>query len=123
MVELTCFSFSLDALVGAASLLREDTGAKTLDLSDTFSSVSGQERVKVDVCVTALFLIPLFLIPNMMDQGPELDLQITEAAASTKTPPHSTPKSARPRVPGAYSPGYIFCTQGSMPYVHFWTKG
>ena len=23
----------------------------------------------------------------------------------------------------AYSPGYIFCTQGSMPYVHFWTKG
>ena len=89
MVELTCFSFSLDALVGAASLMREDTGAKTLDFSDTFSSVSGQERVKVDVCVTALFLIPLLLIPNMMDQGPELDLQITEAAATTNRPPHS----------------------------------
>ena len=89
MVELTCFSFSLDALVGAASLLREDTGAKTLDFSDTFSSVSGQERVKVDVCVTALFLIPLLLIPNMMDKGPELDLQITDTAATTKRPSHS----------------------------------
>ena len=88
MVELTCFSFSLDALVGAASLLREDT-AKTLDFSDVFSTVNGQERVKIDVCVTALFLIPLLLIPNMMDQGPELDLQITDATGEKPSPSHS----------------------------------
>lgn len=80
MVELTCFSFPLDAL--------EDT-AKTLDFLDVFSNVNDQGRVKFDVCVTALILIPLLLIPNMMDQDPELDLQITDATKEKPSLSHS----------------------------------
>ena len=86
MVELTCFSFSLNPLLGVVSLLREETGAKTFDFSDSFSSVSDKEPVKFDVCVTALLLIPLLLLPNIIDQAPELDLQMTDESAQTEKP-------------------------------------
>ena len=65
--------FAVDALVGAASLLREAgagtplLGARTF--ADVFASVEDQEAVKLDLCVTALFLIPLLFIPNMISQS------------------------------------------------------
>ena len=77
MAEFTCFSYPLHSLIDVTSsvFMREasvDTditggGAKTF--FDSFSSVNDPEPIKIDVCVTALFLVPLLLIPNLINQN------------------------------------------------------
>ena len=109
MVEITCFSYSLDALVGAASLLREAgagtplLGARTF--ADVFASVEDQEAVKLDLCVTALFLIPLLFIPNMisqsLDQVSIMHNNVTEHVLTMS--PMQPPASKPPQPPGDYS--------------------
>ena len=78
MAEVTCFSYPLHSLMDVTSsvFMREAavvdtdiTGAKTFDLLDSFSNVNDPEPIKFDVCVTALFLVPLLLIPNLINQN------------------------------------------------------
>ena len=67
MLAITCFSYPLPLTEGLDQLARGS------DLDITGSKTVGNElqEIKIDVCLTALLLLPLFFIPNLIQKEKE----------------------------------------------------
>ena len=67
MLAITCFSYPLPLTEGLDQLARGP------DLDITGSKTVGNElqEIKIDVCLTALLLLPLFFIPNLIQKEKE----------------------------------------------------
>ena len=67
MLAITCFSYPLPLTEGLDQLAR----GPDLDITGSKNFGNELQEIKIDVCLTALLLLPLFFIPNLIQKEKE----------------------------------------------------
>ena len=67
MLAITCFSYPLPLTEGLDQLAR----GSDLDITGSKNFGNELQEIKIDVCLTALLLLPLFFIPNLIQKEKE----------------------------------------------------